>query len=337
MLIRLLILLVFTFYNGKALCYSVFSYDITNNETILAKDELAKIYPASTTKIMTGYLAIDALDSGAVGLYDRLKISKKAANQPNISAKLPEGSEISLKYALLLSSILSANDAAYAISEYIEPELENFVAKMNAKAVSLKLYNTNFANPTGLHSENQYSTAQDIALLLLAINREYPGYMGIFNSNGIFFNGKLYTPRNPVAKNYKCIKSHKTGFTNAAGYNIAVYLSCESYNLVLTGMKFQTALSRDAYLVQMLEYSMQKIGSMYHKNDKHFYFQADNAEYGSYAGYFLLANARLFQILAGKNSNSITQISDVLSDVWSEKIAPQFKPIINSALPVPVL
>src|SRR5690625_3231845 len=142
--------------------------DQTTGEILYDKDAHEKQRIASITKIMT---AIIAIESGKMD--EKSKTSRRAIYTEGSSIYLEQGEKMlveDLVYGLMLRS---GNDAAVAISEHIAGSVEGFVYLMNEKARWLGMTNTNFENPHGLDSDNHYSTAYDIGLLLnYAINNE---------------------------------------------------------------------------------------------------------------------------------------------------------------------
>jgi len=134
--------------------------DAGSGRVLFEKEAHRRLPPASTTKIVT---AILALEKGNLG--DRVVVSKKAAETGGSAIWLEEGEVLTLEellYAVLLSS---ANDAAVAVAEHVAGSEANFVRMMNRKAREIGARDTHFANPHGLHNEEHYSTAYDLALL----------------------------------------------------------------------------------------------------------------------------------------------------------------------------
>ncbi len=121
-----------------------------------------KMYPASTTKIMT---AIIALENG--NLSDILTVSDTAIDLPPGSSNigLLRGEQFTLDQLMYGLLVASANDAANVIAEHIAGSIDQFVAMMNEKAEELGALNTHFANAHGLHDENHYTTARDLAII----------------------------------------------------------------------------------------------------------------------------------------------------------------------------
>lgn len=134
--------------------------DSKNGQLLLEKNAAVRVYPASTTKIMT---AIIALESGRVG--EMVVIPKEASDVEGSAIGLREGEQILLEdliYALMLNS---GNDSAVAIACHLGGSVTGFVQLMNKKSAELGAVNTHFNNPNGLPDPNHYSTARDMALI----------------------------------------------------------------------------------------------------------------------------------------------------------------------------
>ena len=142
--------------------------DAETGNVLFEKNAQKKMYPASTTKIMTALVALDAVAAEQISLAQPLTLSDAAYKTLD-----PDGSSIALKVgeSMTLEGLLqglliaSGNDAAVTIAEGISGTTEQFVAKMNEKAAALGLNDTHFVNPHGLHDEQHYTTAHDMARL----------------------------------------------------------------------------------------------------------------------------------------------------------------------------
>lgn len=136
--------------------------DASSGKILYSKNALNKMYPASTTKIMTAILTLEncSLDEIAT-------VSKNATLIPPTytHASLREGEQISIKNLLYTLILPSANDSAIVLAEYIAGSVESFSDMMNQKAAELGCINTHFVNPNGIHDENHYSCAYDLALI----------------------------------------------------------------------------------------------------------------------------------------------------------------------------
>lgn len=137
-------------------------FDITNGETLYAKNVHEKLYPASTTKILTAYIVLKHGNPE-----DIVTISEKNVALENDSSHcgLKAGDQISVKDLLYGLMLRSANDAANALADYISGSTEAFAELMNEEAVLLGATNSHFVNAHGLHDEDHYTTVYDLYLI----------------------------------------------------------------------------------------------------------------------------------------------------------------------------
>jgi D-alanyl-D-alanine carboxypeptidase (penicillin-binding protein 5/6) len=137
-------------------------FDVEDNEVLYSESAHEQLYPASTTKIMTAYLAMKYGD-----MNDTVTISKHAVNIPSDSstAHLKEGDRITLLNLLYGLMLPSGNDSALAIAEHISGSEEAFVELMNEEAALLGATNSHFVNPHGYQDKEHYTTAYDLYLI----------------------------------------------------------------------------------------------------------------------------------------------------------------------------
>ena len=199
--------------------------DVGSKQILYEHNAHEKLYPASVTKIMTMLLAMEALEAGKVALTDMIPISEKAAAHGGSQIFLSPGDRVSFEDLMIGIGVGSANDGAWAMAEYLAGSAEAFVEQMNAKAKALGMKNTNFVNPHGLHDENHYTTAYDIALMSLELMR-YPKiheWLSIWMDEE-FLKGKIkkedgvfLSNSNNLVRFYEGADGLKTGFTDQAG------------------------------------------------------------------------------------------------------------------------
>lgn len=137
-------------------------FSLDDKKILYGQNIHKKLYPASTTKILTALVALKYGD-----LSDTVTISKKATVFP-IGASLcevREGDTLTLRELLYGLMLPSGNDAAVAIAEHISGSVEEFAKLMNSCAYSIGATNTHFVNPNGLHDDNHYTTAYDLYLI----------------------------------------------------------------------------------------------------------------------------------------------------------------------------
>lgn len=192
-----------------------------NNEILYEKDAYSKKYPASTTKIMTLILIFEALNNNELQLTDQITTSAYASSMGGSQIYLKEDEVMSAEDLLKSIILASANDACVSFAEYLSGSVDAFVSKMNKKAKQLKLKNTNFVNCTGLHDENHYTCAYDLAIMakyLLEIGNEkllqYTTLKEDYIRDGQFW----LVNTNKLLGNDEMITGLKTGYTKEAKY-----------------------------------------------------------------------------------------------------------------------
>ncbi len=207
----------------KARAAILTEYD--SGEIIFSYQEHVKMPPASTTKIMTLLLALEALKRGEISLRDGVPITQNAAAMGGSQLFLSQGDVVDMESLLIGITVGSGNDAAVAVAEYIAGSEAAFVDLMNRRAAELNMTNTRFANSTGLHEKNHYSTAYDLAL----VARELLQHELFFTWSTIWMDenflegriksGKVFLSNtNRMIRFYPGCDGVKTGYTKEAGH-----------------------------------------------------------------------------------------------------------------------
>ena len=193
--------------------------------------------PASLVKLMTLYLAFETLDAELVRWDDQVEVSAHAARTAPHRLGLRAGEKVPFGVLLQGVAIASANDAATAVAEHLGGSEEAFVARMNEKAQELGLTQTHFANPHGLPAASQRSTARDLAHLTDRLLEEFPGSRSLLAGKSFVYRGRVYQRNIMLDRNPDGIQAVKTGYTQAAGYNLAVaaYRSGQRLLCILLG------------------------------------------------------------------------------------------------------
>lgn len=258
-----LILVIFILQYGKvfAYCNEQVSYIVVDgkNGNILEQNNDKNLkHPASLTKIMTLYLAFEALEKGEITMDTEIEVSDRVACQPKFNADLKEGDTITVRDAILGIIVKSFNDFAVALAEAIDDNEWNFVRKMNQKAVELGLDNTYFKNCTGFSNDNQQTTAFDIARLVFKIKHDFPEYYSLFSTKSFKFKDKEYETHNHVLTGYKYAEGLKTGFTKASGYNLATTAHKNNKDLIGIIISCSNLKERDAFMISILDSNFEK-------------------------------------------------------------------------------
>lgn len=135
----------------------------STGKILYEKNAYEKMYPASTTKVMTAILILENCDLNEMATVSHNAIYSLPSGYVN--ANLQKGEEISVKDLMYALMVKSANDAAIVLAEHLDGSVESFADRMNAKAAELGCQNTHFVNPNGIHNENHFSTAYDLYLM----------------------------------------------------------------------------------------------------------------------------------------------------------------------------
>jgi D-alanyl-D-alanine carboxypeptidase len=176
--------------------------------------------PASLTKLMTLYLAFGELAAGRMGLAEKLTVSAYAAAMPPSALGLVKGEKITVEDAILATITRSANDAAVVLAERIAGEETSFAGRMTSTARRLGMTGSIFRNATGLPDPEQTTTARDMAVLALALLRDFPQYYRFFAARGMRHLGASLPTINAILGLYPGADGLKTGFTCSSGYNL---------------------------------------------------------------------------------------------------------------------
>jgi D-alanyl-D-alanine carboxypeptidase (penicillin-binding protein 5/6) len=194
--------------------------NLKSQSVLYLQDENRKVPPASLTKIMTMYVASDALRDGAVKLSDDVTVSKLAAKQGGSSLHLSSGDVVSLDLLLAGVAAVSGNDAAVAVAEHISGSVAEFVNLMNAKAAELGMKNTKYKNANGLPSQGQTTTARDTLTLCRHYIADHPDSLRYHSIQSIQYGEHLNTNKNPLLLSCPGADGLKTGWITASGYSL---------------------------------------------------------------------------------------------------------------------
>ena len=194
--------------------------DATSGQVIAAQDPSARIEPASLTKIMTAYVTFQALKDKKIDINQMINVSVKAWKVDASSSKMFIDPATPVKVNDLLYGLMvqSGNDAAVALAEAVAGDEAAFVALMNREAERMGLKNTHFANPHGLPSAENYSTAQDLSTLAARVILDFPEFYKIDSVKSFTYNKITQPNRNRLLWLDPTVDGMKTGHTENAGF-----------------------------------------------------------------------------------------------------------------------
>ncbi len=235
--------------------------DGATGHMIYGMNENALRHPASITKVMTLYLLFEQLEKGRYALDDEIPISAHAAAQSPSKLGLRPGSTIRVEEAIRAIVTKSANDIAVAIAEFVGGTESNFAEEMTAKAHSLGMTRTNYANASGLPNEAQITTAADLAILGRAIQERFPRYYRYFSIHEFAFRGQRIHTHNHLMDRYAGMDGIKTGYTAASGFNLLSSVKRDGHFVVAVVMGGKSARSRDNYMEALLDKYTEEAGA----------------------------------------------------------------------------
>lgn len=240
--------------------YAAIVIDRETQEVFFARNADVHRYPASLTKMMTLYMVFEALEKRQIRIDGHFKVSRRAAGQPPSKIGLRAGSKIKVKDAVLALVTKSANDVATTVAENLGKTEWQFARMMTAKAKQIGMKRTRFRNASGLPHRGQVSTARDMAILAKRLIEDYPGYFELFNTQRFRYKGRTYKNHNRLLAKYKGTNGIKTGYINAAGFNLVSSVERDGRNLIGVVFGGRTGRLRDKHMVSILDKSFRRAG-----------------------------------------------------------------------------
>lgn len=220
-------------------------FDAKTGQVIESEDAFARWYPASLTKLMTTYVAFRAIDAGEVTLQSPVRVSRNATNEPPSKMGYPVGTILTLDDAIKIIMVKSANDIATSIGESLAGSEEAFAARMNAESKRLGMTGSNWVNAHGLHDDEQYTTAHDLAILAATLRRDYPQYASYFSIEGLSFGKQVIPSHNKLLGQFDGADGMKTGYTCPAGYNLVASATRDGRTLMAVVIGATSVKSRN--------------------------------------------------------------------------------------------
>ncbi|MER8828571.1 D-alanyl-D-alanine carboxypeptidase [Mesorhizobium sp. M0938] len=238
---------------GPALANPTIVFDLENGKILQHQEAFKRWYPASLTKLMTAYVTFRAIAAGEVKLDSPIKVTKRSAGEPPSKMGFKAGSVMRLDNALKMMLVKSANDVAMAVGENIGGSQAAFAERMNTEARRLGMTGSHFVNPNGLFSPDQYTTARDLGLLVMAIRTEFPQYAGWFSIEGLAVGKKQISNYNLLIGRYPGADGMKTGFVCSSGYNMIGSATRNGRTLVAVVLGEQSTITRAETAARLLD------------------------------------------------------------------------------------
>ncbi len=227
--------------------------DAQTGEILYSSRSQVRWHPASLTKMMTLYHLFSALQRDKVSMNTRIRISRRAARQPPSKLGIRPGGSITVSAAIRALAIKSANDIAVAVAEKLAGSEVAFARQMNRTARHLGMSGTNFRNASGLHHSKQVTTARDMAILSIALMRDFPQYYDYFSMASFRYGKRTYRSHNRILKQYNGADGIKTGYIAKSGFNLAASAVRKETRVVAVVLGANSSNHRSALMTRLLD------------------------------------------------------------------------------------
>ena len=243
--------------------YAEMVIDARDGTVLRSRNADTRLHPASLTKMMTLYVTFEAVERGEIGLDDFVTISSNAASEPPSRLGLRAGMRIQVRHLIRAAAVKSANDAATALAEAVGKGSEAaFVARMNRTARALGMNSTTFANAHGLTAKGHLSTARDMTTLGRRLFYDYPEYYNIFSRQTADAGIKQVANTNRrLLGAYRGADGIKTGYTNAAGYNLVASAERGCERVIATVFGGASGAARNKRVAELMDLGFQRVSS----------------------------------------------------------------------------
>ena len=236
--------------------------DASSSKVVLSHNAHQRLYPAGLTKLMTLYIALEAIKNKEISADTIVTVSRKAASEPPSRMGLRNGQKVKFKDLIIGIALMGANDAATAIAEGISRTEGAFANRMNLMAKSLGMVDTTFKNAHGLTEREHLSSAFDMAILGYRLILDFPNHYKILseresstdlgrrirNSNTLFLNS------------YKEIDAIKSGFTRHSGYNFFATAKKNGLRLIIVSFGNGTTKAGIQEVEKLFEIGFSNLG-----------------------------------------------------------------------------
>ena len=232
----------------------------STGKVLFEKNSHQKLHPASVTKIMTLLIIMEHIDEGKIALTDKVPCSENAASMGGSQIWLSTNETLTVDEMLKAICVVSANDCAVAMAEYIAGSEEAFVILMNEKAKALGMKDTTFKNCHGIDEEGHLTSSYDISIMsrqLLKNHPEIKDYTSIW-MDSLRNNSSELVNTNKLIRTYDGATGLKTGSTSLALYNLSASATRDNLSLIAVVLRAPTTALRFSEAKLLLDYGFNK-------------------------------------------------------------------------------
>lgn len=294
----------------------------TTGQILFEKNSHTKLRPASITKLMTLLLIMENLKEGKISLEDKVPCSEIASNMGGSQIWLSTNETLTVHEMLKAICVVSANDCAVAMAEYISGSEEAFVILMNEKAKSLGMNDTVFKNCHGIDEDGHLSSSYDISIMsreLLTKHPEIKEYTTIWMDTLRNGTSQLVNT-NKLIRTYDGATGLKTGSTSLALYNLSASATRNNLSLISVILKAPSNEIRFKEAKLLLDYGFNKYNFKL-LNEKHTFYQEVPILKGTLKTLNLIYENDCGTLIEKNNNNSIETITTINENIT----APIFK------------
>ncbi|GGH34920.1 D-alanyl-D-alanine carboxypeptidase [Cribrihabitans marinus] len=248
--------------SAAAAPYAAMVIDARTGEVLHSRNADTRLHPASLTKMMTLYIAFEAVRNGEIDLDTQVRITREAAAEPPSKLGLRTGQRIAFRYLIRAAAVKSANDAATAIGVALSGSEAAFARRMTRTAKAMGMTRTTFKNAHGLTESGHLSTARDMTLLGRHILYDYPEYYNLFSRRSTHAGIKTVSNTNRrLLAAYEGADGIKTGYTRAAGSNLVASAKRGNERVIATVFGGHSSAWRNARVAELLDMGFRRAPS----------------------------------------------------------------------------
>jgi D-alanyl-D-alanine carboxypeptidase (penicillin-binding protein 5/6) len=228
--------------------------DYHTGKVLASQEAVARLEPASLTKLMTAYIVFQELAAGKLKLDEPVVVSEHAWRSEGSRTFIELGKPVSVELLVLGMIVQSGNDATIALAERVAGTEETFVQLMNENAKRLGMVGTHFENSSGLPSPQHYTTARDMSLLAVAMIRDFPQYYKYYSVREFEHNGIKQQNRNGLLGRDPSVDGLKTGHTDSAGFCLVTSALRDGMRLISVVLGSTSMKARENASAALLNY-----------------------------------------------------------------------------------
>jgi D-alanyl-D-alanine carboxypeptidase (penicillin-binding protein 5/6) len=236
--------------------------DALSGQILYEQNPRLRIAPASFVKVVTLYLAFDAIRAGQLKLDDLVTVSEKAWRTQGSKMFIKVGDRVRVEDLLKGIAISSGNDACIALAEQMAGSEEVFVSKMNEKAALLGLKDSQFKNSHGMPAEGQYTTALDMAILTKRYIEDHPEALALHSTTEYIYNGIRQYNRNTLIQKNIGVDGLKTGHVEESGFHLAATAKRDGQRMIAVVMGCDKMKKRAQEAQTLLEYGFKNFSTV---------------------------------------------------------------------------